>query len=114
VDIISFLHSRELCVLLSVDLQGKVYEYLKGKLHALAEADWSSNEWRIFITLVRAVKRIGLYDQLMDEQKAFYVENGVRTCEFKLKKLTDDFDDVTKIGQRAFFLHDSRELDSDN
>ncbi|MDR0956652.1 MAG: hypothetical protein LBL77_02165 [Endomicrobium sp.] len=82
------------------ELRYKIYNCLKGRLHALAELDeWKNNEKEVFRTMLRAVKRLGLYDKLMTEQRDFY--NGLVEEEvFNLDTLTDDFNDVTDVTEK--------------
>jgi hypothetical protein len=79
----------------------KLYYFLKGKLHALAASDWSQNEYCVFMTLLRAIDRIELYEKLMDEEKAFYVERNISSRFFRIQNLIDGFDDIVSAGDNV-------------
>jgi hypothetical protein len=101
VNLISVFYYNGVNCLLPERLHEKIYIFLRRKLHILAEEEWLQNEYCVFMTLVRAVDRIGLYNRLMDEQKAFYVERNIKTCFFRIQNLFDYFDDFVSAGDNA-------------
>jgi hypothetical protein len=83
-------------------LSGGVYRCLANKLHALVEIKrWVRDEHCVFMTLVRAVNRIGYYNILMEDEREFYVSKSIPTSYYGLENLIDDFDDMTEVGTNS-------------
>jgi hypothetical protein len=66
-----------------------IYNYLKGRLNQLICHEWKSNEADVFITIVRMINRIGLYDRLMDEEGQIFINEQVVTRIFRRQNLPD-------------------------
>jgi hypothetical protein len=98
VDHITNIFKSHLCHLIPSDTAETVYNYLKERLHELAELEkWKTKESEIFMTIMRAVNRLGLHNRLMAEQQQFYKDHQIPERYFILDNLTDNFKDVTQI-----------------
>jgi hypothetical protein len=108
VETITRLYGENLAGSIPEELREGVYGCLKSRLRELAapDKDWHYNEPFIFLTLVRAVARIGLYERLMAEDKEFYLGGNVASGYFEYEIIDKGFDDVVELQllPNSFFL----------
>jgi hypothetical protein len=78
------LHNQNLAGNIPEELRVKVFNFLKNKLHEMAieleNKVLSTHQTRVFQTLVRAVYRIGLYNELRETEMALYSQTVPMEC----------------------------------